>query len=803
MRNWLLSHQRTLWYLFCTALLLAFCLQTCAALRVESATVDETIHFTRGYLYLALGDLHFKIGHPILANALNALPVWALADLNMPLDHTSWETSWSVWSDHFIWSSVNDVQLIFRLSRWVTVVMGMLTGCLIARWARELFGPLGGALALALYVFEPNILAHSHLVTDDTAVTGFTLAATYGLWRFHKTQRWPSLILSGMMLGCAQAVKFTAAVLLPLFGLLSIIWEIQHRHQFWRAATTLAAVLTIAGITVWGVYGFQIGALNEIGLPSPVPAPDYLDDLAWVIRYFDKGHGTYLMGEISTTGWWYYDLIAFAIKTPLPWLILLITAVVRAVQQRKWWPELVLPVATFLIAAIYSRLDIGLRHLLPAYPFLVIYMSQVAALPRKQQRAKRMWTVVVSLAVGWLAVDTLSIAPHYLAYFNPLIGGPTNGPLYLVDSNLDWGQALPGLRQWMTEHNVNSVYLSYFGTAHPSAYDIEFTAIPTWEAAPEKGYLFQRVFEPSNPAPGTYAISATNLFGPTVPDRKTFAWFRNRDPVARIGYAIYVYQVEPTGPPLNVALSGLQIDELSPETIARFGTNDLHLRWFDARHSLVFPAEEPSFLLMADETPLDPALTLRFAAALTEEKRWTTGDHTRAYRHYRLADLQAVKASLAEMTPSSVWWSPAVAFPPGYERYPLPLPATFEHSLTFLGYELGTDHLRPGEDLRLFTFWRVEEPFEPPLSLFVHLLDAEGQVRGQHDGLSVDPVGLEAGDVFVQAHGFAVPPDASAGEYQLEIGVYRSDTMQRWVIHKGVDAVADRLLLHPVSIKAK
>ena len=76
--NCLCARQRFLWYLSCAVLLLIFCLQTCAALRVESATVDETIHFTRGYLYLALGDLHFKIGHPILANALNALPVWAL-----------------------------------------------------------------------------------------------------------------------------------------------------------------------------------------------------------------------------------------------------------------------------------------------------------------------------------------------------------------------------------------------------------------------------------------------------------------------------------------------------------------------------------------------------------------------------------------------------------------------------------------------------------------------------------------------------------------------------------------------------
>jgi hypothetical protein len=111
--------------------------------------------------------------------------------------------------------------------------------------------------------------------------------------------------------------------------------------------------------------------------------------------------------------------------------------------------------------------------------------------------------------------------------------------------------------------------------------------------------------------------------------------------------------------------------------------------------------------------------------------------------------------------------------------------------------------LWPGDELLLLTFWRVKQPFEPPLALFVHLLDIGGQVIGQHDGPSANPVGVEPGDVFVQVHRFLAPSDAPPGEYQLEMGVYRPDTMQRWAIHEGAAAVADRLLLHPVSIEAK
>ena len=671
-----------------------------------------------------------------------------------------------MWSDHFIWGSGNDVRLIFRLSRLVTVVMGMLTGCLIARWARELFGPLGGAMALALYVFAPNVLAHSHLVTDDMAVAGFTLVAIYGLWRFYRTWRWPSLILSGVMLGCAQAVKFTAAVLLPLFGLLSIVWAIQHRRQFWRMATALAAVLIVAGLTIWGVYGFQVGSLNEANVAFPVPAPDYLDDLIWQTRYMGRGHGAYLMGEISTAGWWYYDLIALAIKTPLPLLILVLVASARSLGRREWCLELLLPVAVFVAAACYSRLDIGLRYLLPVYPFLHIYAARVAVLPRKQS-VQRPWVLGVSLVIAWLVVGTVSIAPHYLAYFNELIGGPDNGPQYLVDSNLDWGQALPSLRQWMREHNVDSVYLSYFGTAHPSAYDIAFTAIPTWEAAPEKGNPFQHVFVPSDPVPGIYAISATNLFGPTVPDPEIFAWFRNRDPVARIGYAIYIYQVEPTGPPLNVALSGLQVDELSPEAIAQFDTNDLRLRWFDARHSLVFSRQTTTWMLIAEDTPLAPILDEQFATRLSIPEQHTTHKDSRVYTAYRLPSDAA--SCPKDATPSPVWWSPATAFPPeGFERHSLTLPVTVG-PVSLTGYILDQSEIASGGELTLLTCWRVTAPDHRDLKIFAHLLDTSGQLAAGQDRLDVPTPGWRDEDLIVQVHRLTLKPDAALGLYQLAL----------------------------------
>jgi len=797
--NWIQDHHKGLWPLTCAALLLVFCFQTGTALRVESATVDETIHFTRGYLYLALGDLHFKIGHPILVNALNALPVWALTDLNLPLEDPSWHTSWSVWSDRFVWGAGNDPLSIFTLSRSVTVGLGLLTGCLVARWARELFGPLGGIVALTLYVFEPNVLAHSHLVTNDMAVTAFTLAAVYGLWRFHRNRRWPSLLLAGVALGCAQAAKYTAVVLVPLLALLALIWGIQQRRPAWRVAVQWFLVLGIAGLTIWAVYGFRVGRLQETGLPFPVPAPGFFDDLAWQARYLGKAHGAYLMGEVSTAGWWYYDLVALAVKTPLPLLLLVAAGAACAVRRRRGWPELLLPVATFVAAATTNRVDIGLRYLLPAYPFLHIYAAQTAA-PLRRQGRPRLWGAVLSPAIIWLVAGTLSVAPHYLAYFNETMGGPANAPLYLVDSNLDWGQALPSLRRWMWEQDVDRVYLSYFGTAHPSAYEINFLAIPTWEPAPEKAHPFQRVFLPSNPAPGYYAISATNLFGPTMPDRETLAWFRDREPVARVAHAIYVYEVKPTGPPVNVALSGLQIDELSPQTVAQLGTNDLRLRWFDARHSLVFPAEHLTWVLVAEDTPLAPTLAAHLADKLSVLERHAARDG-RAYTAYRL-DTGAAACPANETAPS-VWWSPATTFPPeGFERHSLAWPVDFG-PVALMGYILDVPEVAHGGELRLLTCWRAREPDGRDLKIFAHLLDTLGQLVEGQDRLDVPASGWRTGDLLIQAHRLALPPELPAGAYQVEIGWYDSETGGRLSIHVGATDVADRVLLKPLVVSPR
>ena len=842
-----ITHPRAIYFLIAVLLLLALFAQQALSVQQKSVTVDEPAHLTRGYVYLRLGDLRFRLGHPVGMNALSALPLLLLDDLTLPTEHPSWaEAKWSVFDDQFFWRSGNNVEQMITLGRLPTMFLALLVASVVYRWAADLFGPRAGLLALLLCVFSPNFVAHTRLVTTDLGQTaGFFLTA-FLFWRFLRRPSWPRLLFTGLAFGLAQTIKFSTVLLLPILGLTALLrlllsdstasqFRFPAEGPFLRRARDMAGALAVIGmvgfVALWAVYGFELRpALN---LDFPIPAATHFEEFDWVMEYFDRPHTAYLNGQTSNYGWWYYFFVTFLLKTPLPLLLLGGWGLIASLRGGRWrraypitvqgtaedagnqagiWrlgdgnksknpliPQsrqktphfgtpterlpypLLVPIAVYWAASLTTSLNIGHRHLLPVLPFLFVLTGRVVECRKSTATIRNLRYAIFTLLIAWYVFGTLRIYPHYLAYFNELAGGAEGGPRYLVDSNIDWGQDLPALRRWMSEHNLDSVYLSYFGTAHPSAYGVDFVAIPTWEPALEKGNPFQRVFLPSNPAPGYYALSVTNLFGPMIADDETFAWFRERDPVARIGYSIYVYQVEPTGPPADLALSGLQIDELAPEAIARFGTNDLRLRWFDARHSLVFPASGEGWYVVSEGTPPAPALADRFWADAE-----AAGDHL--YRLSEPGDLFALKNS-------PVWWSPATAFPEGFERHGLSLPVDFG-LVELLGYEI----VPAGDGLKLLTWWRVGQSSDRPLKLFAHLLDAGGQVATGQDRLDVPTAGWREGDILVQIHYLLLPEGAAAGSYQLEIGWYDTETMQRLPVRAEESVVADRVLLEPIIV---
>jgi 4-amino-4-deoxy-L-arabinose transferase-like glycosyltransferase len=779
--------------LLAVLLLWAFFAQTVTGLVAQSPTVDEQAHLMRGYLYLKLGTPVFKIGHPVLADTLAAVPLWALTNLDIPADPAAFQSNdWGNYSDHFVWRPGINVELVFFLSRLTVVAIGMAFAALVFRWASRVWGMGAGLVALALFVFDPTIVAHSELVTHDVPVGFFYFAATYGLWRYLETRRARDLILTGVVFGLAQGSKFSALLLVPLMVAMVGLWPflrgagVTDRVRWLKdRAWGLLAIFAIGGLTLWALYRFDVRPLP--GSSLPVPAASYFEDLLWEVRYFNHARYFFLWGQYSATGWWYYFPVAFVLKTPLP-AMLLISAALMGLRRQSNWPRLaalLLPLLAYLLSTLVSPLDIGYRYFIPALPYLYVLAGRLAATARQH------WRLALAGVLAWSAAIAVYIHPDNLAYFNELAGGPDNGWRYLVDSNIDWGQSLPALRDIVRQNQLGRIKLSYFGSAHPSYYGLDAELLPTADLTPEQGNPSTNTFYPADPAPGVYAISATNLQGIAMgPDQwDTFRYFRNRRPFARAGHSIFLYRVEPSGPSVDVVLSGLQVDELAPATFNAFGTNDVHLRWADPGNCLIIPAHPAWYVARGDELDAWGWSAARSCAT-------TTGQPCRLYAPDEAAHARAMARLESLSRTSKAWRSPDLTPSPD-SMFVLSLPVNLGDQIQFLGYELQS---ATPDRISLLTAWRVTVPPSGRRAIFVHLLAPGGKVIAQWDGLDVPVEGWRVGDTFVQKVSVLPPPNVAPGKYWIQVGMYNPDTMERLPVVVQESHIADRVLLDAVSL---
>jgi hypothetical protein len=248
----------------------------------------------------------------------------------------------------------------------------------------------------------------------------------------------------------------------------------------------------------------------------------------------------FLLGEQSDEGWWYYFPVTLALKTPLPLLLLAGAAAALGLfdwrrHARDAW--LWLPPIAYLALSMSRSLNIGHRHLLPLVPFVLLGAARAfVALWRRGRPAARGALV---LLLVWYGASVLRVHPHYLAYFNELVR-PDEGHRFLVDSNLDWGQDLPGLKAYMDRNGIAKLKLSYFGTAEPRFYGIQCERLPGYPPPPDP----VGAVEPGD----VVAVSATNLEGVYLSDDpdalRLMRRLKRQTPLATIGYSILVYRAE-------------------------------------------------------------------------------------------------------------------------------------------------------------------------------------------------------------------------------------------------------------------
>jgi hypothetical protein len=263
----------------------------------------------------------------------------------------------------------------------------------------------------------------------------------------------------------------------------------------------------------------------------------YLYGLAGSVAGAGSGRAAFFMDQYSATGWASYFPTAFLIKTPVPTIILLFAALIYFSHEKNRLMKalfIILPPLFVFLAFSAQKVNIGLRHVLPAYPFIFVLIGSVPSIKTESVKAAR---AVFYACLVWYAYATAVIFPHQLAYFNEIIGGPKNGYKYLVDSNLDWGQDLAGLKEFMDSNGIDKIKLAYFGFCDPKYYGIDYEYLP--------GYYIP---EPVNvkediELTGWFAISATMLQGVYLPDRDFYKPFKDIKPVGHIGYSIFIYKL--------------------------------------------------------------------------------------------------------------------------------------------------------------------------------------------------------------------------------------------------------------------
>jgi 4-amino-4-deoxy-L-arabinose transferase-like glycosyltransferase len=376
-------------------------------------------------------------------------------------------------------------------------------GCLaIYLWAKRYSSRAIGVLALFLFSFLPPILAHAGLATTDMACTAFLALAFFAaaVWMEEPNPR------SGALFGVSGALAVVSKFsVLPYFAVAAILALVCYclierpKLNLWyeirRRAPSLALAAAVAFPIIWGVYRFSFGKVFFANIN--LPAPELFAGIRDVLAHNARGHIGYLFGKPAQNGFWYFYLIDLAIKTPLPFLILFFAGayfVLRGSAKglRTWLPLAFC--AGVLGVAMFSHINIGIRHVMPIYSGMCITAALgLGALLESPMRHYKACVALILLA--WYGGSSLASHPDYLPYFNALAGAhPEN---IVVDSDLDWGQDMKRLAATLREVGATQVY---------------FLPMTIGDLHSEYGFppVIDRI-DPFHPMPGWNAVSLTVL----------------------------------------------------------------------------------------------------------------------------------------------------------------------------------------------------------------------------------------------------------------------------------------------------
>lgn len=568
-------------YALAALLLLILAAELAFTARHESQTVDEGIHIYAGYRHWC-GDYGINPEHPPLAKLVATIPLLFDHPKNpgpaCGSDNSDKSVNFAL-GRQFLYS--NDAIKILAETRAFIGLFPLLLAALVFVAARRMFGGWAGLLAMFLVVFEPTIVGHGTLVTTDLGEACCYFAAVYAFYCYTQQRTSLRLIVTGVAAGLALAAKHSGILLLPALVLLAAadLWlrrreprdemsgpESELKMQLVRQAVALTVIFVIALVTLWGFYrfrhaprppryemseplssfiqdGVQYRHAHGLMLTRVIPLLAYVLPKSYVYGMADiaidnsVGRTAYVFGQLYTTGKWFYFPAAILVKATLGFLLLLLLTIPAAGylwrEKKRETLFLLIPAIFFLAVSMTSKLNFGVRHILPIFPLLIVLAAGAA---RSLASRNRVWLYAVVLLAAFHGGSSLRAFPYYLSYSNEAFGGPRQTYRFLLDTNSDWAQGLIDDREYLARNGITDCWLDYYGPLDPDYYGVPCRVLAL--------YPGKRAGTLPQPFDGTLIVSVADFMGYAwgPPGMNPFGPLHHVAPVARLGGHSLVFQ---------------------------------------------------------------------------------------------------------------------------------------------------------------------------------------------------------------------------------------------------------------------
>jgi hypothetical protein len=396
----------------------------------------------------------------------------------------------------------------YQTARLMTLIFSATIALLVYLWSRKLYGVISALITLLLYVLDPNILAHSQLITTDVYAMGVITLVFFCLSRFANHRNWLNGIIYSLVLGFSLIAKYTTVVLLPISVISLILYDFPtfrndyqknaadtikkslYRYTGYIVLACLVSILVVniafifnRTFTPFGGYKFRselfqsiqarFPILSNLIIPTPYP---YLEGLDWVIQRERTGEGygsPYMLGIVNPRGKGFpgYYFIASLFKVPITSQLIILLSLIVYIKDNKRRARflkdeqfLLIPVILFSVYFnFFYNTQIGIRHYLIVFPLLYIFAGNLFV---NWMNLAKWQKALFYLSVGYLAISVLSYFPYYITYFNELVPDKNTTYKFLSDSNLDYGQDRYQLDAYLKEHPDALVDVDYPRAGH-------------------------------------------------------------------------------------------------------------------------------------------------------------------------------------------------------------------------------------------------------------------------------------------------------------------------------------------------